>query len=250
MPMPTLPLARLGGFRAELHACCPRRTDALFELGDALRCAPAVPSVAHLSLQPAHRRGWGSAYAALARGRIDADRRRDLLVGFLPDAEPLVFAVDATTWPRCDAECSPERGYSYHPRGTRPASRSWPAGRFQGIAQVSFERDSWTAPVDAARLHPLDDTDQQAAGQVRALLGRLPAREAVPWFVFGGGDDSAQLPLDLAEQRVAVLVRPRADRCLSADPHRHHRASLAGRAATAPSATAPTPPPGPPRPPP
>jgi hypothetical protein len=218
MPMPTLPLARLGAFRAELHACFTRRADALFDLADALLCAPAVPSVAHLSLEPAHRRGWGSAYAALARGRIDADRLRDLLVRILPDADPLVFAVDVTTWPRCDAECSPERGYYYHPSrhsAGQPIVAGW---AFQWIAQVSFERDSWTVPIDAARLHPLDDTDQQAAGQVRALLERLPASEAVPWFVFDGGYDSAQLSLDLAEERVAVLARLRADRCFYADP--------------------------------
>jgi hypothetical protein len=52
MPTPTFPLARLSHFRTELHACCTRRADALFELGDALLCAPAVPSVAHLSLDP------------------------------------------------------------------------------------------------------------------------------------------------------------------------------------------------------
>jgi hypothetical protein len=71
MPMPTFPLARLGGFRTELHACFTRRADALFELGDALLCAPAVPSLPHLSLEPVHRRGWGSAHSppgtALAR---------------------------------------------------------------------------------------------------------------------------------------------------------------------------------------
>jgi hypothetical protein len=60
MPMPTFPLVRLGHFRAELHACFPGRADALLELGDALVCAQAVPSLAHLSLEPAHRRGWGS----------------------------------------------------------------------------------------------------------------------------------------------------------------------------------------------
>jgi hypothetical protein len=218
MPMPTLPLARLGAFRAGLHACCTRRADALFDLADALLCAPAVPSVAHLSLEPAHRRGWGSAYAALTRGHIDAERLRDLLVRVLPDTDPLVFAVDVTTWPRCDAECSPCRGYYYHPSrhsAGRPIVAGW---AYQWIAQVSFERDSWTAPVDAARLHPLDDTDQQAAAQVRALLERLPASEVVPWFVFDGGDDSAQLSLDLAEERVAVLVRLRSDRCFYADP--------------------------------
>ena len=72
MPMPTSPLARLGAFRDQLHACFPRRADALFELGDALLCAEAVPSLPHLSLEPVCRRGWGSSYAALARGRIES----------------------------------------------------------------------------------------------------------------------------------------------------------------------------------
>jgi hypothetical protein len=56
-----------------------------------------------LSLEPVHQRGWGSIYAALARGRVDTERLRDLLARHLPPADPLVFAVDITTWPRCDA---------------------------------------------------------------------------------------------------------------------------------------------------
>src|SRR5215207_4324164 len=102
MPMPTSPLARLGAFRTELYACFPRRADALFELGDALLCAQAFPSLPHLSLVPVCRRGWGSTYAALAKSRIEAERLRDLLVHFRPDADPLVFAVDVTTRPRGD----------------------------------------------------------------------------------------------------------------------------------------------------
>jgi hypothetical protein len=174
--------------------------------------------VAQLSLEPAHRRGWGSTYAALASGRIEVERLRDLLAGSLPDADPLVFAVDVTTWPRCDAECSPERGYYYHPSrhsAGQPIIAGW---AYQWIAQLGFDRDSWTAPVDAARLHPTDDTDQQAAVQVRALLGRLPDGGPVPLVVFDAGYDSAQLSLDLAQARVVVLVRLRADRCFSADP--------------------------------
>jgi hypothetical protein len=218
MPIPTFPLARLDAFRAELRACFTRRADALLELGDALLCAQAIPSLPHLSLEPVHRRGWGSTYAALARGDVDAERLRDLLAGSLPIANPLVFAVDVTTWPRCDAECSPERGYYYHPSrhsAGQPIVAGW---AYQWIAQVSFDRDSWTAPVDAQRLHPLDDTDQTAAGQVRALLARLPTGEAVPLFVFDGGYDSAQLSLDLADVPAAVLVRLRSDRCFYADP--------------------------------
>ena len=218
MPMPTSPLARLGAFRTELHACCTRRADALFELGDALLCTQAFSSLPHLSLEPIHRRGWGSAYAALACGRVDVERLRDLLASCLPDADPLVFAVDVTTWPRCDAECSPGRGYYYHPSrhsAGQPIIAGW---AYQWICQLSFDRDLWTAPVDASRLHPTQDADQVAACQIRALMARLPASGQPPLFVFDAGYDSAQLSLDLADAGVAVLVRLRADRCFYADP--------------------------------
>jgi hypothetical protein len=230
MPMPTFPFARLGAFRAELHACFTRRADALFELGDALLCTPTpVPSLPHLSLEPVHQRGWGSVYAALAHGDVDAERLRDLLACVLPAADPPVFAVDVTTWPRCDAECSPERGYYYHPSrhsAGQPIIAGW---AYQWICQLSFERDSWTAPVDARRLHPLEDTDQTAAAQILALLARLPASEAVPLFVFDGGYDSAQLTLDLADAPAAVLVRLRSDRCFYADPPPAARSPRGGR---------------------
>jgi hypothetical protein len=72
--------------------------------------------------------------------------------------------------------------------------------------------------VDARRLQPVDDTDHTAAVQIRALLARLPAGGPVPLVVFDAGYDSAQLSLDLADARVAVLVRLRADRCFYADP--------------------------------
>ncbi len=143
----------------------------------ATRCCapPAIPSVAHLSLEPTDRRGWGSTYDALASGRIDPDRLRELLAACLQPTDPLVFAVDVTTWPRCDAECSPARGRYYHPSrhsAGQPIIAGW---AYQWVCQLSFDRDSWTAPVDAARLHPLDDTDQSAAVQVRALLRRAIA---------------------------------------------------------------------------
>jgi DDE superfamily endonuclease len=114
---------------------------------------------------------------------------------------------------------------SRHSAG-QPIIAGW---AFQWIAQLGFERDSWTAPVDARRLHPLEDTDQTAAAQIRALCGRLDANGRVPLFVFDGGYDSAQLTLDLAEERVAVLVRLRSDRCFYADPPPAARSPRGGR---------------------
>jgi len=69
----------LHSFRRSLYECFHRRADALFELSDSLLSADTFPSPVHLSLQASHQRGWGSFYAALDRGRIDAEALRGLL---------------------------------------------------------------------------------------------------------------------------------------------------------------------------
>jgi hypothetical protein len=70
----------LRAFRRSLYECFHRRKDALFELADAILTADgAAPSPAHLSLEASHRRGWGSLYAALWRGRVDAEALRKLV---------------------------------------------------------------------------------------------------------------------------------------------------------------------------
>jgi hypothetical protein len=57
------PPEALRAFRRSLYECFHRRRDALFELADAILCADGTaPSLAHLSLQASHRRGWGSLY--------------------------------------------------------------------------------------------------------------------------------------------------------------------------------------------
>ncbi len=97
------PSSKARAFRGALYGCLSRRADALFELADALLTAGSVPSPVHLCLAAVHRRGWGSLYAALSKGRIDEDALRALfarypLVGE-KDAEdgPAVYAVDVTT---------------------------------------------------------------------------------------------------------------------------------------------------------
>jgi hypothetical protein len=110
-------------FRDSFYECLDRRADALFDLADALLTAQAVPSPVHLSLQASHRRGWGSLYAALAHGTIDAEALRDLLAR-VPfggaENEPPVFAVDVSVWDRCDAETSPGRGFYGDPSLSEP----------------------------------------------------------------------------------------------------------------------------------
>lgn len=211
--------AALVGFRTALYGCLTRWGDALFELCDAALCAPApVGSVPSLSLEPVFRRGHGSLYKALARGRIDAGQLRPALVAARPVGWPLVFAVDASTWPRCDAETSPERGFYYsasrHSAG-QPIVAGW---SYQWIAQLDWAPDSWTAPLDARRIPPRADTVAATIAQVADLVGRLGDAGTVPLFVFDAGYDPIALGAGLADTRAGVLVRIRSDRLFYADP--------------------------------
>jgi DDE superfamily endonuclease len=216
--MPAYDVACLRAFRTALHDCFERRADALFELGDALLASEALTSLPHLSLQVAYRRGWGSLYDALTAGCIDVVALRALLMGQPLPADPPVYAVDLSVWPRCDAEASPERGYYYHPSrhsAGQPIVAGW---AYQWLAQLSFTRDSWTTPLDVRRVHPRENTNTVAVEQMQRLAERLPADGGIPLFVFDAGYDSAQLTRGVAELPVAVLVRLRGDRCFYADP--------------------------------
>lgn len=204
----------LGDFRKRLYSCMTRRTDTLFELCDAIVSAGAVPSLPHLSLATVHRRGWGSLYAALSKGRIDENAIRDLLSRHPMacddrDRTP-VYAVDVTSWPRCDAECSPERGYYYHSSrhsAGQPIVAGW---AYQLVAGIGFARDTWVAPVDVRRVLPDEDANDVAAEQVRALLhrtsqGRATLPSTSPLFVFDAGYDPVKLQRELGEALCSCL---------------------------------------------
>ena len=213
----------LRAFRRSFYEYFHRRRDALFELADAILAADgAAPSPAHLSLQASHRRGWGSLYAALDRGRIDEEALRKLLVRHpLAGAggEPSIYAVDTSVWPRCDAETSPERGYYYHPSrhsAGQPIVAGW---AYQWIAQLGFARESWTAPVDVRRVRPEEDANVVAAEQVKGLLNRLGREEvAIPLFVFDAGYDPVKVQRALEGSPCQILVRLRAGRRFYGDP--------------------------------
>lgn len=215
--------AVLRDYRSGFFGCLTGWADAAFELCDALLCAPtAVASIPALSLCPVFRRSHGSLYKALARGGVDAETARDVQVAFRPVGWPAVFAVDASSWPRCDAETSPQRGFYHHPSrqsAGKPIVAGW---NYSWIAQLNFHRDSWTAPLDVTRIGPREDTGTVTAAQVTALVGRLKlsdgAADPVPLFVFDAGYDPAGLSVDLAGVRAQIAVRIRDDRVFYRDP--------------------------------
>lgn len=92
---------------------------------------------------------------------------------------------------------------------------------YSWIAQLNWQADSWTAPVDIRRLRPADDTGRVTAEQVAALVGWLGADASVPLLVFDAGYDPIALSLDLAR----VRAQPRRGSAPTGSSSRPGRAS-------------------------
>jgi hypothetical protein len=197
------------------------RRDALFELVDALLTAPMIETPAHLSLAPSCQRSWGSVYDALNAGTMDLPALERLVASYPLATETAWYAVDASVWPRGDAETSPQRGYYTHPyrhSHGQPIVAGW---NYSWLVQVPSRCASWTAPLRMRRVRPGENLNLVAAEQIRSWLGHAPPAAAdgsAPIFSFDAGYDSVQLSLALADQAICLLVRLRSGRCFYADP--------------------------------
>ncbi|MEU0171639.1 transposase [Streptomyces iakyrus] len=147
-------------FRHELDACLTGRGDELFELADAVLCAPgAVHSAVELTSCPntvvdtvrctTAQQGPGRHRSAAVVAGLSLPR--------FPDGR-LVFAVDVSPGLRSDAPCSPDRLFCHVYGRAKTASQS-----------------SWTQILDAVRLGPADDATADTAAQLRGVVERLVA---------------------------------------------------------------------------
>jgi hypothetical protein len=220
------PLAGLNGFRHRLRGCMTRRGDALFELSDAMLCTQGrVTSPVELSLEPEFRRGHGSVYAALGRGRLDEAALRRLLVGQVAPArpgEPLMFAIDTTSLARPDATYAEQRTM-VQVRG-KGGDVFLPGWSYSILVGIGWGANSWVDPIQARRVAPTDDHSELTLTQIRGLLddlaatGRQRAQAPPPLVCLDAGNDASALAYELAEDNVQLLVRLNSRRVFYTDP--------------------------------
>lgn len=218
-------LEELSGFRTDFYACLDARSDALFELAEAMLCADGpVVSVPELSLASVYRRGHGGLYDALASGRLNVARFAAVLAGLqMPRfGGRITLAVDVSPWLRPDAECCDERLFCHvHGRG-RGNAQMIPGWPYSFVAALEPGACSFVALLDAVRLGPDDDGTEVTAAQIRQVVDRLRAAgqhcdgDAPVRIVFDSGYDGTRLAYLLADLPVELLVRVRSDRVFHA----------------------------------
>ncbi len=224
-------LRRLRAFRRAVYGAFTVWPDVLFEMVDAVLCHPGrLESLPHLSLEPVLRRGHGSVYAALDKGRIDEAALAGVLAGAVDPGAGLVFALDCSQYPRPDAPTSPDRTLNYDAGkdvggGGGVVTPGW---WFQWLAATGTSGSSWASPVSVERIVPGENHNVVGVEQIEALLRGLAAAGVT------GASDGGEVPIVCADgdyspvylggrfsgeqQPVQVVVRLRKDAVLFADP--------------------------------
>lgn len=132
------------------------------------------------------------------------------------------FAIDATPYPRPDAECSPGRGHVHHDACRCDSTRKTiPGWEYQFIAAVGHLRTAWTALAGVERTTPATRT-ARTARQVQNVLRRLHAAgnsgAGVPLFILDAGYSAAALTAALHDMDVHLLIRLPVRSVFYADP--------------------------------
>ncbi|WP_158896316.1 transposase [Amycolatopsis anabasis] len=201
----------------------------LFEMVDALLCHPGrLESLPYLSLEPVLRRGHGSVYAALDKGRIDAAVLVGVLAEVVARSAGPVFALDCSQWPRPDAPTSPERTLNYDAGkdvggGGGVVTPGW---WFQWLAATGTSGSSWASPVSVERVPAGENHNVVAIGQIEALLQHLRADGVsgagaggqVPIVCADGDYSPVYLGGRFTGEQVQIVVRLRKDAVMLADP--------------------------------
>jgi hypothetical protein len=234
MPVSDAGVARdtLIALRAGLPGCFRSWPAVLVSLVFALAaCNRRVRSVAELTLEPECRHSYGSVYQGLQTpDAVDAGRLRALLICCRPADFPLVFAVDASVYPRRNAEHAADRTLPYSSSAdsanqdtakNRRRAPVVPGWEFVHCKQVG-RRGSHAYPVDVRRLPGDGNLNEVAFGQIRDVATDLAAsgEMRVPLFLFDIGFSGEYLTqqADKAGLAVQILVRLRGDRLFFSRP--------------------------------
>jgi hypothetical protein len=196
-----------------------RARDAQFELIDALLLSGSIRSFPELSLSPAFRRKWPSAYAAIEEGNQDREWLEEQFVAQVPRQGRQIFALDGTAWPHPAARSLADRQYV---RGCTPAvdGATVVGHPYSVLAWVPDAHSSWAPPMSVRRV-PSDRTATEVGvDQVKQLCRqRADEMEEALYLIVGDGKYGNHHFLGaLKDEPCGALVRLRCDRVLYKAP--------------------------------
>jgi hypothetical protein len=111
-----------------------------------------VPSFPWLSLAGCFQRQWSSLYDAVEQGVQDVTGLSQFLMGQVPTTGVQFWSLDATAWPRSQADTLPDRSYVYAPGRSFKGKPVVPGYSYSLLDWVPEMGESWGEPVEELEL--------------------------------------------------------------------------------------------------
>jgi len=194
--------------------------DARLDLLDALLLSPPIRSFPELTLSPAFRRQWPSAYAAIEQGQQDPVWLEAFFAQKIPREGLQMFALDGTAWPHPQANTLADRQYVYTPTPAVDGDSIVVGHPYSTLAWVPERGTSWALPLSVRRITSQQTAVEVGVAQVQELCGHR-REEMAQWLHLMVGDGTYgnhQFLGPLKDEPCGVLVRLRRDRVLYRAP--------------------------------
>jgi len=143
--------------------------DIQFELTDALLMGEAIGCFAELSLRPLFRRGWSSAYRAIAEGKQAARWLRHSFVQQVPRTGIQVYALDTTMWAHPKAKTLSGMVYGPSPTKALPKYSIVQGHQYSMLTWTPEAGRSWSLTISNERVEPEQNVIEVGLKQVETL---------------------------------------------------------------------------------
>jgi len=194
--------------------------DAQFELVDALLLSPAIWSFPELSLSPAFRRKWSSAYTAIEDGGQDQAWLEECFLEQVPQSGRQVFSLDGTDWPHPEAQVLADRQYVYTASPAVNGGTIVVGHPYSVLAWAPEAHSSWAPGVSVRRIGSDQTAVEMGVTQVKWLCAhRQTAMQRYFHLVTADGKyGNHRFFGPLGHLPCGKLARLRRDRVLYGDP--------------------------------
>jgi hypothetical protein len=199
-----------------------RARDAQFELVDALLLSPMIRSFPELSLCPAFRRQWMSAYEAIRKGQQDQAWLERYFMRLVPTMAFSVFSLDSTAWPHPQAKVM-EDLHATRVHSPTPAIDGGDivvGHPYSALAWVPEAGRSWAPPMSVRRILSEQTAVEAGVAQVELLCDER-GEEMLRFFhliVADGAYGNHRFLGPLKNKPCGVVARLRRDRVLYGVP--------------------------------
>ena len=194
--------------------------DAQFELVDAVLLSDQVGCFAELSLSPAFRRRWSSAYSAVQEGNQALEKLGKSFIEQVPREGVQVFPLDTTMWAHPRARTLSGLVYGRSPTKALKRHSIVQGHQYSLLTWTPEPGRSWSLPISSQRVGASQSAIEVGVAQVKALCQtRLALKQAeLDVIVADGHYGNHRFFGPLQELPCAVLARLYRNRVLYGTP--------------------------------